>query len=197
MNLEIFKNKYKDCKKCVLYENRTQVVFGEGCLNPLMMIIGQCPGKTEDRLNKPFQGDAGEELNIVLEHLKIDRKSIWISNALLCYLKPGLNVKFKWEQACSQRLIEEIKLVNPIIIVTLGAVPMSAVCKETSTMKRDRQKINKTITEHPCVNTYHPAHGLYSGDREGCRQMMIEDFKLALQYAKPIKDRKERMLGII
>lgn len=111
------------CRRCALWENRTQVVFGEGRVPADLMFIGEAPGEVEDQSGRPFVGPAGQLLTKILESAGIPREEVYITNVVKCR-PPGNRVPTKDEMAaCWEWLSAQIGLVQPKIIVTLGNTP--------------------------------------------------------------------------
>ncbi len=111
------------CRRCALWENRTQVVFGEGRVPADLMFIGEAPGEVEDQTGRPFVGPAGQLLTKILESAGIPRDEVYITNVVKCR-PPGNRVPTKEEMAaCWEWLSAQIGLVRPKIIVTLGNTP--------------------------------------------------------------------------
>src|SRR5262249_20770190 len=124
----------RECRGCPLYERGTQTVFGAGAAAAEIMLVGEQPGDDEDQRGLPFVGPAGRLLDRALEEAGIDRRSVYVTNAV----KP-----FKWEPrgkrrihqkpnareiaACRPWLEAEIALVKPRVIVCLGATAAQAV----------------------------------------------------------------------
>ena len=123
-SFEDIKSQYHNCIRCPLHQKRTQVVFWGGPDQALIMAIGEAPGKDEDRLGFPFAGKAGQEsLDRMFRYLGVNRNQIHISNACLCRPTDGYkNLKPTLEnmKACSRRLLAEIRLTSPKVIVTMG-----------------------------------------------------------------------------
>lgn len=110
--------KIENCKKCILYKTRNNVVIYSGKIGAPIMFIGEAPGKEEDLEGKPFVGRAGKTLNQKIDSLNISGKYI-IVNVLKC--KPIGNVyKKEYEKACVPYLFKQIELSKPKLIVTLG-----------------------------------------------------------------------------
>ena len=110
----------KKCKKCRLSEYRTNVLLGEGNLNSKVMLIAQAPGENEDREGKMFIGPSGKVLDELLREIKINRKEIYMTNLIKCMLPKYRKPKLDEIEACSYYLNEEIKLINPKVLVPLG-----------------------------------------------------------------------------
>jgi DNA polymerase len=129
----------KKCTACHLYKRATQTVFGEGPKNATMMLIGEQPGDYEDVAGKPFVGPAGKIMDRALEEAGIDRKHVYVTNAVK---------HFKWEPrgkrrihqkpnsreiaACRPWLEAELRLVKPKLVVCLGATAGQTVFGPTS-----------------------------------------------------------------
>jgi DNA polymerase len=120
--IENLKEEMSDCKACDLCTSRKQVVFGTGNYNPKIMIIGEAPGADEDEQGVPFVGKAGEKLDKILKFLEIDRKDIFITNAVLCRPPGNRNPSPEELEACKWRLDLQIQLLKPELIIVLGKV---------------------------------------------------------------------------
>src|SRR5436309_7185967 len=122
------------CKACDLWKRGTQTVFGEGARNAQVMLVGEQPGNDEDLAGHPFVGPAGKLLDQALEEAGIDRTQAYVTNVVK---------HFKWEargkrrihakpnateiQACRPWLEAEIALVQPQVLVCLGATAAQAL----------------------------------------------------------------------
>ncbi len=110
----------KQCKKCRLFKTRTNAVCGEGNLNAKIMLIAQAPGEMEDREGRMFVGPSGKVLDELLKSAGIKRQEIYMTNLIKCMLPNYRKPKQDEIKACSYYLDEEIKLINPKILVPLG-----------------------------------------------------------------------------
>lgn len=150
------------CRRCTLYAHATQAVPGEGPRTAPLMLVGEQPGNDEDLAGKPFIGPAGKLLDKALGDAKIDRRSVFVTNAVK---------HFKFERRGKRRLHQrpnaqeiaicrwwmdlERKLVKPALIVALGATAGRGVYGRTVTIAKQRGKIttdgdtNLMITIHP------------------------------------------------
>src|SRR6266545_3343397 len=108
------------CTKCRLSAGRTQVVFGVGDPSADLMFIGEGPGFHEDRQGIPFVGAAGQLLTKLLGEIGIARDTVYICNVVMCR-PPGNRDPLPDEiEACSPYLMEQVALVHPRVVVTLG-----------------------------------------------------------------------------
>lgn len=119
----------RKCTCCMLYETRTQVVFGDGSRNAEIMFVGEGPGKNEDLQGRPFVGAAGQLLDEMLYIIDLDRSNIYIANIVKCR-PPGNRDPLNVEQsACIPWLRYQTKLLNPKIIVCLGRIAAAKLIK--------------------------------------------------------------------
>lgn len=154
------------CQRCDLGATRTHAVVGEGNLNAPIMIIGEAPGQNEDETGRPFVGKAGQLLDKILESVKLDRKKdVYITNINKCR-PPGNRVPTTDEVvACKPYLLEQIRLVDPKIILLTGATAVKGLTGD----KRGITKIRGTWIEwegHLCMPILHPAYLLRNPSRE-------------------------------
>ncbi len=165
--LKSFYETCKDCKKCKLSEGRTQVVFGDGNPDSGVLFVGEAPGADEDIEGRPFVGKAGKLLTKELESIGLLReRDYYITNVAKC--RPPNNRPPEDEEmhACSYILKQEIKLINPRLIIALGktaAVGLSGT-KQISPTK-DRGSFIKSTPKSPVLTpgtpifiTYHPSY---------------------------------------
>jgi DNA polymerase len=123
--LNILKNKILSCTKCGLSETRSHVIFGEGNTNAEILIIGEAPGKDEDMEGRPFVGKSGKLLDKILASCGFTRNEhVFISNIVKCR-PPKNRVPTPHEAAiCMPWLLQQIELIDPKILVLLGATAL-------------------------------------------------------------------------
>jgi DNA polymerase len=108
------------CTRCPLRETRTKAVFGAGDADAEVMFVGEAPGAEEDRLGLPFVGRAGQLLNQLLEEIGMSRDDVFIANVLKSR-PPGNRDPQPLEiEACRPYLFEQIRLIEPRVVCTLG-----------------------------------------------------------------------------
>lgn len=126
------------CMKCPLHQGRKSVVFGDGPLSSGLMFIGEAPGAEEDEQGIPFIGRAGQLLTKIIEAAGMDRKDIFITNVVKCR-PPGNRAPAIEEMlACEDLLKSQISLLNPSIIVCLGATPAKWLLKTNEAISKVR-----------------------------------------------------------
>jgi len=166
----------KNCKKCKLASNRTNIVFGVGNKNADLMFIGEGPGADEDRLGEPFVGRAGKLMNTAFDALGLKRDEVYIANIVKCRPPGNRNPEDDEAYACLDYLRNQVLLVQPKIIVLLGNVALKNILgKEYGiTSSRGKWVEKKGIWYMP---TWHPAALLRD---ENKKIDFINDLKLVL-----------------
>jgi uracil-DNA glycosylase family 4 len=115
------------CTACGLFQSRTHVVPGEGRAPSRLMIVGEGPGKQEDEEGRPFVGAAGQLLDRMLQAIHLTRADVYIANVVKCR-PPGNRTPTPEEaEACLPFLARQIALVNPDVILALGATAARAL----------------------------------------------------------------------
>lgn len=113
-------NEVKACTRCPLYATRSRAVFGAGDADADLMFVGEAPGAEEDRQGLPFVGRAGQLLNQMLEEIGLSRDDVFIANVLKSR-PPGNRDPQPLEiEACKPYLFEQVRLIEPSVICTLG-----------------------------------------------------------------------------
>jgi DNA polymerase len=177
--LEVLAADAAGCTKCRLAEGRTQVVFGVGNPDADLLFIGEAPGFHEDKQGEPFVGAAGQLLTRMLdEALGLRRQDVYICNILKCR-PPGNRDPLDDEiDACTPWLVEQVSLIQPRVIVTLGNFATKFVLNTQQVITRMR---GATYTWHgrTVIPTFHPAAVLRGGG-ERSRQYgeLRQDFEL-------------------
>ena len=126
----------RDCQRCALADTRTNLVFGDGCPDTPIMFIGEGPGEQEDNQGVPFVGRAGQLLDQMLDIIDLDRSKYYICNIVKCRPPRNRDPLNLEQDACIGWLNEQIRIVQPKIIVCLGRI---AACR----LIRDDYKITR------------------------------------------------------
>ena len=145
------------CKKCPLYQTRTQTVPGQGCSRPEILFIGEGPGEEEDRQGLAFVGRAGQLLTRLIVRMGFTREQVFIANIVKC--RPPNNRKPLPEEmdACRPYLERQIALLQPKVIVLLGASALeSLVAPELKITKMRGQWLE--YEGIPTMPTFHPSY---------------------------------------
>ncbi|TDX52758.1 uracil-DNA glycosylase [Orenia marismortui] len=145
-----------NCSRCSLRDNCTQVVFGNGNIDADLMFVGEGPGADEDRIGAPFVGKAGQLLNKILEAAEIKREEVYITNIVKCRPPGNRQPKEDEMKTCLWILAQEIKLVNPKIIVPLGSTALKGLLDPRGKITRVRGRWIKQKGYY-FLPTFHPA----------------------------------------
>lgn len=181
------------CHGCDLWENATQTVFGEGREGSKMVLVGEQPGDQEDLQGEPFVGPAGRLLDKALEEAGIDRRQVYVTNAVKHFRwtrrgKRRLHEKPNAGQirACKPWLEAEIEVVRPSIAVLMGATAAQAVMGPAFRVSKDRGKVMPSPLGVPVLATVHPSSILRASDdesREVAYASFVNDLKVAARRA--------------
>jgi uracil-DNA glycosylase len=174
----------RKCRKCDLGELRTNAVPGEGNLAARIMFVGEAPGADEDAQARPFVGRAGQLLDKIIAGCRLKRSDVWIGNILKC--RPPDNRDPRPEEiiACIPYLQRQIELINPEVIVALGAHAAKTLLDTPKAIGQLRGIFHEYVPGigHKPIKlmpTFHPAYLLrnYSEDN---RRKVWEDMKKVL-----------------
>ncbi|MEA1885116.1 MAG: uracil-DNA glycosylase [Thermotogota bacterium] len=113
------------CKKCPLHETRANTVPGEGNIHSPVVFVGEGPGADEDATGRPFVGRAGKLFEEILKAVSFSREDVFITNVVKCRPPNNRNPMPDEMISCAPFLFSQLQVINPILIVTLGAVPLS------------------------------------------------------------------------
>ena len=161
MNLSLtrLKEDALSCRRCRLCETRKTVVFGEGCESrPLVMVIGEGPGETEDNTGRPFVGKAGQFLDQWLASISLSReRNVYISNIVKCRPPMNRDPQLDEREICKPFIDQQIALIKPRTILCLGKPASSIMTGKldfSMGQLRGQFSMYKGI---PMLCTYHPS----------------------------------------
>ena len=160
------------CTKCELYKGRTHAVPGEGPTHAEIMLVGEGPGATEDKQGRPFVGASGRFLNELLAQAGVTREDVWITNVVKCRPPGNRDPQLDEVETCTSNYLDnQIKIVNPSIIVTLGRHSLSRFIQNAkiTQIHGQMQKVGKRFV----IPMFHPAAALH---QERFRPLLVEDF---------------------
>jgi uracil-DNA glycosylase len=182
------------CTACHLYKHATQTVFGEGPKTAPIMLVGEQPGDYEDVAGKPFVGPAGKIMDRALEEAGIDRKQVYVTNAVK---------HFKWEPrgkrrihkkpnsreiaACRPWLEAELRIVRPALIVAMGATAAQTIFGPSFRVTRERGKVLSSKFAPKVLATVHPSSLLRQPDEESRHREyknFVADLRVAMKAAQ-------------
>ncbi|MGK7907160.1 MAG: uracil-DNA glycosylase [Synechococcus sp.] len=167
------------CQRCELHTGRTNSVLQRGNPQAKLMIIGEGPGKNEDEQGLPFVGKSGQLLDKILQSVELDPASdVYICNVVKCR-PPGNRTPTPAEmEACKPYLLEQIRIIDPKIILLTGATAVRAILKE----KQGITKIRGQWFEWQgrlTMPIFHPAYLLRNSSRKqgGPKWLMWQDIQ--------------------
>ncbi len=185
--LEHVRQEARDCRACDLWRDATQLVFGEGPAHASVMLVGEQPGDQEDLAGHPFVGPAGQLLDRALLAAGVQRSQLYVTNAVKHFKfvvrgkrRLHQSPKVIEVQACSDWLSKEIELVQPSLIVALGATAAHALFKRATPIKANRGRLIPFGRASVLV-TVHPSYLLRLPDvatREHEEQLFVHDLAL-------------------
>lgn len=184
------------CTKCRLAGGRTQVVYGTGNADADLMFIGEGPGYYEDKQGEPFVGAAGQLLNRMLEEIGVRRADVRITNVILCR-PPGNRDPMPDEvETCTPWLREQIELVDPRVIVTLGNFATRFMLDKPVSISRVRGQ-RFPLERRTIIPTFHPA-AILRGGGEASTQMaaLRSDFQEIKRALAEVPEPVEEQLGL-
>jgi uracil-DNA glycosylase len=176
------------CAKCELSETRRNVVFGEGNPRAPLMIVGEGPGDNEDASGRPFVGRAGALLDEALAACKISRNHVFICNILKCRACILENGRFRNRppaphevETCTPWLAKQIELIQPLVILCLGAPSAKFIIKKDFHMTQERGIVYPTKFARHAVAALHPAYILRQAGQtyDGGKSLLIADIETA------------------
>ena len=191
-SLTALRDAEQKCTRCPLYKNATQVVPGEGPTRARMMLVGEQPGDQEDKQGKPFVGPAGGVLVKALQDAEIDRKMVFVTNAVK---------HFKFEPRGKRRLHKrpnvyeidrchwwfdyERKIIRPDVIVALGATAIRSVSGRPLTINKIRGRVMSLADGGHMLATIHPSYILRIEDEADKRRQyrqFVADLKVCKKF---------------
>jgi DNA polymerase len=174
--LHTLRESLKDCSDCGLCSGRTQVVFGVGDPNARLLFVGEGPGFHEDKQGEPFVGAAGKLLTEQLGKIGLTRADVYIANVVKCRPPENRDPLPDEIAACSPHLLEQISIIRPAVVCTLGRFATKLLADTELSMtaihgKAKRREIGGVdVVVFPI---FHPAAALYNPAN---RQVLDQDF---------------------
>ena len=163
-----------NCRKCRLWETRTNVVIGVGNRNADIMFVGEGPGQQEDLQGEPFVGPAGKLLDKMLASIGLDREKVYIANIVKCRPPGNRDPHDDEQEACMNYLRYQLMLVKPKIIVCLGRIAATAIIDKDFKITHQHGQWTER-KGYWFIATYHPSALLRD---ESKKRPAWEDLKL-------------------
>jgi DNA polymerase len=184
------------CVKCPrLAASRTQTVFGVGNPDAELMFIGEAPGADEDARGEPFVGRAGQLLTKIIETMGFTRAEVYIANVLKC--RPDMPRGSSGNrpptpeemQTCLPYLAEQIDIIQPKVLVALGATAVEGLLGTRSTMREMRGRWH-SHQETPLMITYHPSYLLRNQAPSEKRKVWEDMLQVLERLERPISQKQ-------
>lgn len=180
------------CTACHLYRNATQTVFGEGPRTARILLVGEQPGDEEDQEGEPFVGPSGRLLDKVLEEAGIDRTDVYVTNLVKHFKwkprgKRRIHKKPNAEEigACKPWLEAEIQLIQPDVVVCLGATASKALIGRGFRVTKQHGELAQLDGGPAVTGVMHPSAVLRAPDsesRQEGRDQLVEDFRIVKRH---------------
>lgn len=184
------------CAKCPhLARSRTQTVFGVGNADADLMFVGEAPGADEDLQGEPFVGRAGQLLTKIIETMGFSRQDVYIANVLKCRPDmpaggPGNRAPTPVEmETCLPYLRQQIEIIQPKILVALGAVAVEGLLGTRGTMRELRGRWH-SFNDTPLMITYHPAYLLRNQSPTEKRKVWEDMLQVLERLGSPISEKQ-------
>jgi DNA polymerase len=176
--LEVLSEAVRGCTRCALHSARIQTVFARGNGSSGLCFVGEGPGADEDQQGYPFVGAAGQLLDRMIGAMGIERDDVYVCNVVKC--RPPNNRKPEPAEmaACSDYLKQQLDLIQPQVIVALGATAVTGLLGTTEGITRLRGKWKLYRGRVPVMPTFHPAYLLRT---PGAKREVWEDLQAVLK----------------
>lgn len=175
--LQWLRNYMGDCRRCPLWKDRTNLVFGEGDPEARLVFVGEAPGYHEDQEGRPFVGRAGTLLDKMIRAMGLEREKVYICNVLKSRPPDNRDPRPDEVAECKPFLLKQLNIIEPEVIVTLGRPATQNVLETDRGIGRLRGKWH----EHdgtPVMPTYHPAYLLRN---ESQKRKTWNDLQLVME----------------
>ncbi|WP_028348974.1 UdgX family uracil-DNA binding protein [Bradyrhizobium murdochi] len=188
-DLETLREEAADCRACHLYKNATQTVFGEGRQTARIILVGEQPGDKEDLAGKPFVGPAGQMLDRALEEAGIDRRTVYVTNAVKHFkFVPRGKIRLHQKpntpeiKACRQWYERELAAIKPDLVVAMGATAAQSVFGKITPINKNRGRAIDLDDGTRALVTVHPSYLLRLPDADAKAReyrRFVHDLKIA------------------
>jgi DNA polymerase len=189
LSLRALREAARACRGCDLYKDATQTVFGEGRTSATLMLVGETPGDQEDLAGRPFVGPAGVLLDQAIAEAGIVREDVYVTNVVKHFRfvergKRRLHAKPRMREikACRPWLDAELEVVEPAVVVCLGATAAHALLGSDFGITRHRGVVWESPGGYRVLATWHPSAILRAPeheDRERMRRELADDLRTA------------------
>jgi uracil-DNA glycosylase len=182
------------CRACPLWKDATQTVFGEGPPHAPIMLVGEQPGDKEDLAGKPFVGPAGQMLDRALIEAGIDRKLVYVTNAVKHFkFVPRGKIRLHQKpttaeiKACRPWYERERAAIKPMMVVAMGATAAQSVFGKLTPINKNRGHLIDLDEKTKALVTVHPSYLLRLPDQDAKAreyERFVSDLKLAAAFLR-------------
>jgi DNA polymerase len=173
------------CTKCQLYKSRNKLVFGEGSPESPIFMIGEGPGYDENEQGRPFVGKSGQLLDKILAASGFNRKEhVYIGNIVKCRPPGNRNPSPEEAACCMPYLQKQIEIINPQIIILMGAVALKYMIGEEQRITKVRGQWIQHI-DRLYIPVFHPSALLRN---PALKKDTWEDYKNIVRKYREIVD---------
>jgi DNA polymerase len=193
-SLKTLRQEARDCRACALWKDATQTVFGEGPQHAQMMLVGEQPGDKEDLAGRPFVGPAGQILDRALEEAGIDRKKVYVTNAVKHFkFVPRGKIRLHQKpntseiRACRPWYERELASIKPDLVVAMGATAAQSVFGKITPINKNRGRPIDLDDGIKALVTVHPSYLLRLPDADAKAreyQRFVDDLRIAAELLR-------------
>lgn len=193
-DLKTLREEAAGCRACPLWKDATQTVFGEGPQHASLMLVGEQPGDKEDLAGRPFVGPAGLMLDRALEQAGIDRKKVYVTNAVKHFkFVPRGKIRLHQKpttpeiRACRPWYERELASIKPDLVVALGATAAQSVFGKITPINKSRGRLIDLDDGTKALVTVHPSYLLRLPDADAKAreyQRFVDDLKIAADFLR-------------
>jgi DNA polymerase len=170
------------CQKCPLSQGRKNAVPGEGNLGTELVFVGEAPGRDEDIQGRPFVGRAGQLLTKIIHAMKFKREEVYITNIVKCRPPENRNPQKQEIEMCQDYLREQLEMIKPRVIVTLGKVATDSFVQSKLGMTAIRGHFYE-YNNIKVMPTFHPSYIIRNeGNNKGIKKMVWEDMQQVMAF---------------
>jgi DNA polymerase len=193
-NIETLREQAASCRACPLWKDATQTVFGEGPQAAKIMLVGEQPGDKEDLAGHPFVGPAGQMLDRALQQAGIDRKKVYVTNAVKHFkFVPRGKIRLHQKpntseiKACRPWFERELAAIKPDLVVAMGATAAQCVFGKIIPINRNRGRLIDLADGIKALVTVHPSYLLRLPDEDARAreyECFVDDLKIAAELLR-------------
>lgn len=171
----------RSCQKCPLAKGRKNAVPGEGNIHTELMFVGEAPGRDENIQGRPFVGRAGQLLTKIITAMGYKREEVYITNIVKCRPPENRTPHADEIEQCRGYLLDQIKMIQPRVIVTLGRVAADFFIRSREGMTALRGNFHE-YEGIQVMPTFHPAYLIRNESNKILKKMVWEDMKKVMAF---------------